>query len=791
MPLCYRDNAVLLCIIIATQPQNLPTAEGANKYQRVVLVQLVGREIFEEQYTTISQWPPSRELIAKNIPDFEWKFKHPILDQIKRHLLTTDGSVFVEAKSLVAVPNCVSPERVREIANSLGHRSNQDVFLEAVVLTQLVENGTSNVSLARVPQTSSLDNDDIEGTDGGEAKHGTVFLDPEPQAIDVWPKELQQLQYDVKHPRVKLQARELPPPDWDYHAAHLLEAETQPQDFKGVSEALQPFDGEVKHCQPLGEDAESGQNPRDGHVLISGPELIPDSLPILEMQRPGHQPLIKQFPDQGGVQQCSINRTENPAIAQRDVVPGFNPNADINSGDDSLLTQILAPAAKKMKVINGDDCSGVLSSTRRRAVAEIVDNSSLILAEDRTNRRDPTDGFKHYRAWFVIFGLTLCFIYLCFCCCRREPYGYSRTCYALSLIFLMLFTIAAIIGCIVLYTGQGKFHTSTTNTLDYVVSQADETVNKLNSVSGYLAAAKNIGVGQFSLPAGAKTKINDIQLKINTSANTLAVKTHDNSKKIQRVLNIVRTALVVVAALASSCRNIYFMWCFSSSSQCGRRHLCCHGRVGSEPDCTYCLDDILPCVDNATAQEILLRSKDVTQEIISLIDTVIVNVSNVNYPPSSLPVYYNQSGPLVPALCNPFYADLSNRKCASGEVDFNNASEAWKNFVCQVSASNICTTTGRLTPSIYNQMISAVNISYGLYHYTPFMINLVDCSFVRSTFSVIKALARQLAGVVHMDTSALNSNPKKILPERMEKKRLKAKGQNSCEREENSEYASQ
>ncbi|GMH20738.1 hypothetical protein Nepgr_022580 [Nepenthes gracilis] len=69
--------------------------------------------------------------------------------------------------------------------------SHQDVFLEAVALAQLVENGTNNVSLARVPQTSSLDNEDIEGTDGGEEKHGTVFLDPEPQAIDVWPKKQQ------------------------------------------------------------------------------------------------------------------------------------------------------------------------------------------------------------------------------------------------------------------------------------------------------------------------------------------------------------------------------------------------------------------------------------------------------------------------------------------------------------------------------------------------------------------------------------------------------------------------
>ncbi|GMH06839.1 hypothetical protein Nepgr_008679 [Nepenthes gracilis] len=100
----------------------------------------------------------------------------------------------------------------------------------------------------------------------------------------------------------------------------------------------------------------TSKNPRDGHVMISGPELIPDSLPILEMQEPGHQPLIKQFSDQGGVQQCSINRTKNLAIAQRDVVLGFNPNADINSGDDSLLTQIPAPAAKKMSMQSTEIC---------------------------------------------------------------------------------------------------------------------------------------------------------------------------------------------------------------------------------------------------------------------------------------------------------------------------------------------------------------------------------------------------------------------------------------------------
>lgn len=45
--------------------------------------------------------------------------------------------------------------------------------------------------------------------------------------------------------------------------------------------------------------------------------------------------------------------------------------------------------------------------------------------------------------WFLVFGISLFFICCCYCCCPREPYGYSRIAYALSLIFLVLFTVAA------------------------------------------------------------------------------------------------------------------------------------------------------------------------------------------------------------------------------------------------------------------------------------------------------------------------------------------------------------
>nr|QGJ03862.1 ARF6.1 [Eucommia ulmoides] len=49
-----------------------------------------------------SQQPPAQELIARDLHDNEWKFKHIFRGQPKRHLLTTGWSVFVSAKRLIA-----------------------------------------------------------------------------------------------------------------------------------------------------------------------------------------------------------------------------------------------------------------------------------------------------------------------------------------------------------------------------------------------------------------------------------------------------------------------------------------------------------------------------------------------------------------------------------------------------------------------------------------------------------------------------------------------------------------
>lgn len=94
------------------------------------------------------------------------------------------------------------------------------------------------------------------------------------------------------------------------------------------------------------------------------------------------------------------------------------------------------------------------------------------------------------------------------------------------------------------------------------------------------------------------------------------------------------------------------------------------------PTAHTALDDILPCVDNATAQETLTQSKNVAYQLVDVVNNVITNIANKNFPPNvGPPFYFNQSGPSMPILCNPFYLNLTDRSCASGEAELKNATK--------------------------------------------------------------------------------------------------------------------
>ncbi|KAL6335829.1 hypothetical protein AAG906_040545 [Vitis piasezkii] len=426
---------------------------------------------------------------------------------------------------------------------------------------------------------------------------------------------------------------------------------------------------------------------------------------------------------------------------------------------------------------------GVVFLETGRSVLENGDserNRSLILAAKRTKRIDPLHHFKHYKGgwnisnrnyfssvgftaaplflisafWFLGFGIYLLIICFRHCCSQRQHYVHEKIQRTL-LSFLMLFTTATIVGCVVLYTGQGKFHSSTTSTLEYIVKQSNSTVQNLKNVSYYLSTAKQLGVDQYFMPSNVQANIDNIQIKINASTTFLEEKKDSNSDRIQHVLDSVQLALIIIAAVMlllsltgffCSVLNlqllVYILATIAWILVAGTFILCgvfllLHNVAA---DTCVAMNEWVQHPTARTALDDILLSKDVTFQLVNVVNNFITNVSNKNFPTQAElepSVSYNQTGPLVPVLCNPYQPNKTRRVCEAGEVDFNNAAQEWNKYICEVSADGICTTPGRLTPKLYNQMSTAANVSTALYHHGTFLAGLQDCSFVRKTFTDI------------------------------------------------------
>lgn len=94
-------------------------------------------------------------------------------------------------------------------------------------------------------------------------------------------------------------------------------------------------------------------------------------------------------------------------------------------------------------------------------------------------------------------------------------------------------------GCIVLSFGQEKFNGEAIDTLHYVVNQSNYTVHTLRNVTEYLSLAKSIKVAEMFLPSDIMEDIDNLNVDLNTAADTLSNHTNENSVKIRKVFNAV------------------------------------------------------------------------------------------------------------------------------------------------------------------------------------------------------------------------------------------------------------
>ncbi|KAE9618708.1 hypothetical protein Lal_00047765 [Lupinus albus] len=416
-------------------------------------------------------------------------------------------------------------------------------------------------------------------------------------------------------------------------------------------------------------------------------------------------------------------------------------------------------------------------------------DDALVLAAKRTRRPDILKGFRRYRGgwdivdrhywasvgftgaagfilsviWFVSFGLALV-IYLCCGWGINIEDKASNHSQRICLILLILFTLTAATGCILLSVGQDKFHGEALDTLHYVVNQSDYSVQILRNVTEYLSLAKTINVTQMLLPSDVLDNIDHLNVDLKTAADKLSEKTNENSSKIRRVFNTVHLALIIVAAVMLLLaliglllsilghQHAILIFVFSGWLLVAITFILCGvfmilnnaisdtcvamGEWVANPHMESALSDILPCVDQSTTNKTLFQSKQVVINIASVVNRFIYEAANRNVSQGSMG-YYNQSGPAMPPLCYPFDSQLRESQCTAQEVTSANASMVWKNYECEVSESGICTTIGRVTPEIYLQLVAAVNESYALEHYTPLLLSLQNCNFVRDTFTGI------------------------------------------------------
>ncbi|WCJ33231.1 hypothetical protein M5689_014605 [Euphorbia peplus] len=416
--------------------------------------------------------------------------------------------------------------------------------------------------------------------------------------------------------------------------------------------------------------------------------------------------------------------------------------------------------------------------------------STLVLAAKRTNRPDVLRGFSHYRGgwnitnrhywasvgstgapgfiigviWFFIFGVALVLRYFFHWRINIKGENSDRS-QRICLILLIIFTCAAATGCILLSVGQDDFHSEALHTLKYVVNQSDYTVQTLRNVTDYLSLAKTISVAHLFLPSNVLGDIDKLNIDLNTAADTLNEKTNENARKIVKVFKAVRSALITVAVvmlilavlgfLLSIFRHQHAILIFVVSGWLlvAVTFILCGGFMilnnaisdtciameewVDNPQAVTALSSILPCVDESTTNKTLVQSKQVINDIVTVVNTYVYTFADANPSPTEFN-YYNQSGPLLPPLCYPFdSSSLQDRECTPQEVSLTNASTVWEDYICEVSPSGLCTTVGRVTPDIYNQLVAAVTECYALGHYAPVLLSLQDCMFVRNTFQEI------------------------------------------------------
>ncbi|QCE02138.1 hypothetical protein DEO72_LG8g149 [Vigna unguiculata] len=338
----------------------------------------------------------------------------------------------------------------------------------------------------------------------------------------------------------------------------------------------------------------------------------------------------------------------------------------------------------------------------------------------------------------VAISFTIIAFLSCCGCCKGKPRTeYSRPIYAVSLSFIVLFLIMAAIGGFFLYTGLQSFEITANDVSDVLVTKANSIFNIVESVITNLAAAKNIQVAGLTLPDDIKQGI-EMAEDFTNQADIIKSQAEQTARISMEFLNAISESLLIVGSMMLILAVIGFMvsvfgwkvvvyilllfgWILVTITYLlSSLTLVVHNGVADtcdaidewvqHPRSESALSKLLPCMDEATTQTTLDISKNTSYLVVNLVNEFVTNVANNDNPPmADKDIKYNQSGPALPLICNPFYPNMTERKCETLEI----------------------TLTGAPTVMV------ATNLSDSLYRNGPVFALLLNCSLVIETFDEI------------------------------------------------------
>ncbi|XP_028779218.1 uncharacterized protein LOC114735671 [Neltuma alba] len=378
----------------------------------------------------------------------------------------------------------------------------------------------------------------------------------------------------------------------------------------------------------------------------------------------------------------------------------------------SIIFLILSPTFFSPSHAEEDDDETIIAWKRERNQFNASNNNStFMLAAGRTRRIDPANHFQYYEGgWNIIDS----HYYALFAAVAAA----ARTIEEAVVVILEQFIgdlSSALVGGAMLYTGQGNFKKATDAVIDNVGRKISDVLDLLNGVLNNLDGAMKLAVGAYSLPGEYERNIEQFRELVhsNSSSNPRVILQNFISQA-DKFLSALSYVLIVVTAVMlflafigfifSVCgwRGIvYFLffigWIFVTKTLIlSAISLVVKNGVGDtcvaieewleHPQDRTSLSEVIPCVDGPTAQKALDITRNTSFQMVNMVDDFVKNIANIDPPPGAPPsASYNQSGPTLPLLCNPFNSDMTQRSCGPEEVPLDNASQVYESFVCNTS----------------------------------------------------------------------------------------------------------